>query len=113
MRYPKKEQEEAREWFLKNTHKGETVYTVLRHVSASGMSRKIGLILIKPGKRAEDEIVIFHPNWSAARLLGLSQDPHNDAVKIGGCGMDMGYHLVHSIAQAVYGDGYALKHRWL
>jgi hypothetical protein len=27
--------------------------------------------------------------------------------------MDMGYHAVHYLGRVLFGDGYALKHRWL
>jgi len=30
-----------------------------------------------------------------------------------GCGMDMGFHLVNSLAYILFGDGYALDQRWL
>ena len=44
------------------------------------------------------------------------------AVVIGGCGMDMGFALVHALSYALYPDGqdasgakpgYAFKHEWL
>jgi hypothetical protein len=30
-----------------------------------------------------------------------------------GCGMDMGFHVVYSLSQTLFNDGYALKQRWL
>jgi hypothetical protein len=40
----------------------------------------------------------------------LSYGAH-DGLKVSGAGMDMAYHVVHSLASVLYGDGYALNHR--
>ncbi len=87
--------------------KGSTVYTILRHVSASGMSRRISVITIdKDGMpRSVD--------YYAATALDWKHAIDDDGVTVGGTGMDMGFHLVHTLAHALYGDGYALKHDWL
>ena len=34
-------------------------------------------------------------------------------VGVGGCGMDMGFHLVYTLASVLYKDGYALTHRYI
>jgi hypothetical protein len=85
---------------------GSTVYTVLRHVSSTGMSRVIGLIVLQDN---EPRFYGYH----AAKALGWSWDGRRDGVKVGGCGMDMGFHLVYSLSRVLHGDGYALNHRWL
>ena len=36
-----------------------------------------------------------------------------NAVGVGGCGMDMGFHMVYTLASVLYGDGYALKERYI
>lgn len=106
---------EAIEWFKKNCPKGSTVYTVLRHRSASGMLRRIGLVVVLPGAKKKDEPVMLFPDWSGAVIYNdratLSTDP--EGITVRGGGMDMGFELVYSIARAVYDDGYALKHRWI
>ncbi len=83
---------------------GDTVYTILRHVSKSGMCRDIGMVILTPEGP-------LHPNYAIAEALGLSR--HGDAVRIKGCGMDMGFDIVHSLAQVLFKDGTALKHSWL
>lgn len=89
--------------------KGTTVYTILRHVSKSGMTRDIGLVVFQKGHEYP-----IHPNWSASKVLKwpLKTGSH-DAIRIGGCGMDMGFHLVYTLSSILYGDGYALKQEWL
>jgi hypothetical protein len=110
----KKEQEkrEARESLLRFIKKGGTVYTILRHVSGSGMSRDISIVTIDASGETS---AIFHPNFSAAKLLGYRLVTRNgsDALRVSGCGMDMGFHVVHSLGHALFGDGYALNHAWL
>jgi hypothetical protein len=111
----KKEQEKQeqtarlREWMPE----GSTVYTILRHVSASGMSRDISLIV--PRIDENGKVGFIHPNYVAAKVLGdrLVSKNGSDAIRIGGCGMDMGFHLVYSLSYALYGNGYALNHAWL
>jgi hypothetical protein len=100
--------------------KGTRVYTILRHVSASGMSRDISIVVFPEGEKYP-----IHPNYSAAKAMGWQLVTRNgsDAIRVGGCGMDMGFHLVHSISQKLYGwdkDGkynhegaYSLKQEWL
>lgn len=100
--------EKLREWFPK----GSTVYTILRKVSASGMSRQISVVCLRIDG---DKIIDLHPNWSVSKALGyrLNKGGAHDAVVISGCGMDMGFEIAYSLASLLHGDGYALSHRWL
>ena len=113
---------------------GTTVYTVLRHVSASGMSRRIDCYVIEDNK----------PRWITGYVktaLGMPRGKF-DAATVTGCGMDMGFHLVYNLSRTLWhsnftcigqgcrsndhsnGDrdytphlhsdgGYALKHEWM
>lgn len=40
-------------------------------------------------------------------------DHEHNGIKVEGAGMDMGFHLVYSLSQRLFGDGYKLSHRWL
>jgi hypothetical protein len=88
------------------------IYTILRHVSASGMSRDISLIYIKGNS-------VYHLNYSVAHALGdrLVSRNGSDAIRVHGTGMDMGFHLVYSLSSVLYAGqdraGYVLSHRWL
>jgi hypothetical protein len=103
MKYSKSEVEESlarlREWLKP----GDTVYTILRHRSASGMSREIGVTLLSNDERRG--IVDLHPNYAVARVLGARMGKR-DGIVLGGCGMDMGFHLVHSLSSALFPKGY-------
>lgn len=98
-----------REWMPE----GSTVYTILRHVSASGMSRDISLVV--PWADEWGKVGFIHPNYGASKVLGgrLVTKNGSDAIRIGGGGMDMGFHLVYSLSHALYGNEYALNHSWL
>jgi hypothetical protein len=112
MRKTTEEQNEAKEKLLGWIKRGDTVYTVCDHVSRSGMMRHIRLVVPLIGD--DGKIHFIHPNFAAATVLGYSQvKKGNNALKVGGCGMDMGFHLVYSLAQNLFGDGYALNHEWL
>lgn len=101
---------------------GATVYTELKRVSKSGMSRVISLKAIQDG-----EIIAL--DYLASRVTGYRLDS-NGGLKVGGCGMDMGFHLVYVLGSALWphgtpephdsrngvpdtDGGYALRHQWL
>jgi len=103
------EHAEALEWFRKNFPPGSTLYTVLRNVSRSGMTRHIGLVGFLDGERRYP----VHPNYSGSLLYGSHVNKCGDGIVVSGCGMDMGFNLVYVIAYAVHGDGYAYQQEWL
>lgn len=89
---------------------GDTVFTSLEHVSQSGMSRVIQLHIFRGDVRNPSHYVL---GYNAARLLGYSYDSDREGVKIAGAGMDMGFALVYDLSRVLFGDGYALNHRWI
>ncbi len=107
---------------------GDVVHTILRHCSRSGMSRSISLIANVDGNA-------FDITFWVARALADRIDSKHGGIKVGGCGMDMGFHVVYSLGRVLFPDGfklskgqhgrngdasgydndagYALTHRWL
>jgi len=87
------------------------VFTVLRHVSRSGMMRHLSLFVVFNGEPIE----ITHRAASALDWR-VTDRGH---LKVAGCGMDMGFHTVYSLARTVLertegaDHGYGLAHRWL
>jgi hypothetical protein len=129
-RYSKTQVEEATAELRRICPPGTAVYTVLRHVSRSGMLRKIKLHIVRKG-------VVIGIGWYAARILRAPIDGDH-AVTVTGCGMDMGFHAVNALSYALHGyrpkgdgaaseaaggrlkprrghyrAGYSLIHRWL
>jgi hypothetical protein len=82
----------------------DTIYTVLRHVSSSGMQREISVKMIDAGR-------IIHLDYLVGTALGMKQGTHN-GLKVRGCGMDMGFHLVDTINR-VCGAGKQFRHEWV
>jgi hypothetical protein len=114
--------EQARAKLLEWLKPGQTVYTILRHCSASGMSSRISLII-----KTDDDLQDI-TGW-VADLLD-SKGNIDKGITVGGCGMDMGFHLVYNLDAALWpkgtpkphgkrngqpdsDGGYALNHRWL
>lgn len=81
---------------------GDTIYTILRHCSASGMTRWISLVVARADGGAGDLVDI---SWQAARVMGSSVNIGHDGIKIGGAGMDMGFALVYDLGRYLYRDG--------
>ena len=78
---------------------GDTIYTVLRHKSASGMSRSISLFMIRNGEPVDID-------YRAAQLLGDKIDNNHGGIKIGGAGMDMGFALVYNLSRSLFPNTY-------
>lgn len=67
----------------------DTIYTVIRHVSASGMQREISVKMIDAGR-------IIHLDYLVSTATGKKLGKHGGIV-MKGCGMDMGFALVDGI----------------
>ena len=87
---------------------GDTVYTVLRHVSRSGMQRQLSVIVFQDGH-------VFHPNWSVAVLTGarLNRAGARDAIVMNGCGYNQGHEIVSNLSMALGLGLNALRHEEL
>lgn len=87
------------------------VYTILRHVTRSGMSRSITCFVVVDGEP-------WTLDYRVSKILGWRTDERHGGIRVSGCGMDMGFHLVYSLSRSVYSadesdPGYKLKHRWM
>lgn len=112
---------------------GDTVYTILRHRARSGMFRVISLYIPDTDHKGSPDIRCI--DGDVCTVLGYTYNTKHDGVPVGGCGMDMGFHLVYNLSRALFpkgfkvpkgksgrnGDtsghdrdgGYALNHRWM
>ena len=109
MKHTKEEIAEAKKRLLNILKPGSKIYTILRHRSSSGMSRVIDLIFIDAEysgslHHMEAKPNIYRIGYNVAIVLGLKWD-NRDGIKVGGCGMDMGFHLVYSLGSALWGHG--------
>lgn len=114
----KQEQEQEREsakvYLLSvlNKQARPTLYTSLKYVSSSGMSRDMKVLLADGGE-------IIDVTWYAGKLgIGTLKERNGQRViRVSGCGMDMGFHVVYSISAMLYGyeerGAYTIRHEWI
>ena len=81
---------------------GDTVYCILRHRSASGMSRVIEFIAIKDNapRRLSGYI---------STALSMPYNRKHDGVTVSGCGMDMGFYVVYNLGRVLWPEGFGVK----
>lgn len=106
---------------------GNTVHCVLRHVSKSGMQRRIDFYVMKGNEP-------WYITYDIGKVCDYRQH-HDGGLVVGGAGMDMGFSVVYNLGRTLFpkgfklakgqygrnGDksgfdddgGYALKHSWL
>jgi hypothetical protein len=97
------EREQACSELRETLKPGTTVYTVLRRVSRSGMSRDIDVYVIENGEPRRI-------TWTVAKAADLTYNRKAEAIKIGGCGMDMGFAIVYNLSRSLYShNGHSFK----
>lgn len=106
----KTEQQEAIERLRSWIKPGDTLFTILRHRSASGMSRVIDVVAVR-GTREKPEVSAC--GYNIALALGWRFDRQREGIRVGGCGMDMGFHVIYELSSVLFADGYKLTQRWL
>jgi hypothetical protein len=98
---------------LRNTFpSGSTVTTTIKNVSRSGMGRSIAVFA------TDDKGIICNVSRDVARVCEWRYDNDRQAVYVSGCGMDMAFHLVYTLAHVLYRTdenwqraGYLLENR--
>ena len=107
------DRKEAIESLRESLKPGDTVYTVLRHVSRSGMSRTISAHSFEQhykddecGESTEDYIQPLWLSYNVAKAIESPFDPNREGVKMSGCGMDMGFALVYDLSRVLWPDGF-------
>lgn len=106
-RQTKKERQSERDESIARLRKllkpGDTVYVACSHVARSGMSRRLRLFVVRKGE-------IQSITCDAARAVGWRlKDGWHWEIVIPGCGMDMGFHAVYSLARTLFPNGGPLR----
>ena len=84
---------------------GDTVYTNLKSVSKSGMLRHIQVLTIKNNRPT---------NWTHLVSIALDMKHRRElGLRVGGCGMDMGFYVVNYLSKVLFDSDYALKQEWI
>ena len=107
----KRQQSERDEYVakLRETLKpGDTLHTVLRSVSRSGMSRVIDVYHFYTDPKTGEIRQEWLSYWIAKACEFSFQDKSgaHEGIKIGGCGMDMGFEIVYTLGRTLYPDGF-------
>lgn len=130
MKYSKEAVENELAYLRSILKPGSEVYTTVKSVAKSGMSRTMTLHVVLDGE-------IRGITYSAAVVLGKPAQ-RDGTIRVHGCGMDMGFHIVYTLSRILFPDGfipaeagheygrngvpatdldknggYALKQRWL
>jgi len=130
-KYTKQEQENSVILLKKYLKPGDTLYTVLRHVSKSGMYRAIDCYSIKCVKGKVEKQWL---SYLVAKAIRERFDERWEAIGVSGGGMDMGYYLMMGLSYTLHGHnpkgdggkspgvsprpghyqaGYSLNHEWI
>ena len=98
-------QKEALRELKEMIKENETIYTILREVSRSGMRRKLSVLIVRDNR-------IENITYLVANALDykLNEDGH---LIIDGTGFDVGEYVVYQLSLKLFGNGYKLKHKWL
>lgn len=81
---------------------GDRVYVHCTHVARSGMSRDLRLQIVNSRR----EIQGITPLVARATGHQLVENKHGEwTLRIGGCGMDMGFAVVHDLGRALFPNG--------
>jgi hypothetical protein len=99
MNAKQKEQQEAVRELREILKPGDTVYTNLKHVSRSGMSRVIMPFIIRDNSPR-------YIGWIVAKAIDERYNREKEGVVMGGCGMDMGFELVYRLSRVLFPDGF-------
>lgn len=94
------EQQESIAYLRKILRPGTTVYTVIRSVSSSGMSRTMDVYTIHKGQ-------LTYLTGYVAKVTGSSRTKQG-AIRSQGGGMDMGFALIYYLSRVLYPKGFKL-----
>lgn len=80
---------------------GSTVYVVQRHVSQSGMMRRLSVFAI-----ADNDL--RNVTHMVSKVTHYNEAARSEGLVVRGCGMDMHFAVVYDLSSVLYGNGYAL-----
>ena len=84
----------------------DTIYSIINHVSRSGMTRHISFFKIVNN---EPQYI----NHEINKLLDYKFNKNYNSLVVGGCGMDMAFHVVYQYGQVKHDNGYYYRSRIL
>ena len=107
-------QTQTRELAIENLKRhlqpGDTVYTITRHISSSGMTWHVSAVIFTKESHAA-----LHPNPAISMITGykLHDNGPRYVIVMRGCGYGHGATLVSDLAYELFGKDNALEHEEL
>lgn len=96
---------------LKNWIKeDDTIYYIVKNVSSSGMYRHIDFYKFDV---ADGKIVKSWLSYNIAKALDYPFKEKTNCVGVSGCGMNMAFHVISQMAEALFGNYKKLKYEAL
>ena len=104
-----KAEQDARKFLL--SLKGRKIYATINSVSRSGMSRRIEFyVIMQADELGTDQPDIRRIGWYIHKATGRKYDADKGGLLVGGCGMDMIFHVLSNLNYAAakweLGDSY-------
>ena len=107
-----------------------TLYSILRHVSKSGASRRISFLVADRCGVNLPDCRVRDVTWHVGNVTGYRAGARGQGLVVNGGGMDMGFQVAYALGQALWPKGtpephgtrngvpdseggYAIKHSWL
>ena len=75
-----------------------TIYSVIKHVSQSGLTRHISFYYVEEGQ-------LYCMNHQISEATGYKFNKNYDSLVVRGCGMDMAFHVVEHYSRATGKEG--------
>ena len=94
---------ECRAALLKLLKPGDKVYGIVKHVSQSGMSRRIGFHAFRYNRKLRTVEHVYLTGYMA----GLFGQKHNNdgTITVSGCGMDMIFDCIYNMGRMLWPNG--------
>jgi|TARA_R110000824_G_C14665472_1_gene618381 hypothetical protein len=90
---------------------GDTIYYIIRNVSAAGTYRHIDFFKFDTNEKGE--LSKYWLSYNMAKALGYTFKEKTNSIGVSGCGMDMGFSVISSLGYALFDDYKKLKHEQL
>lgn len=99
-RVSKKDRQKAIDRLKDLLKPGDTVHTLVRHVSQSGMMRIIDVYKFACDDKGR--VTRYWLSYSVAKVLEWPFNKKRAGIRVDGCGMDMGFHLVYTLGRVLF-----------
>lgn len=97
---------EAKLQLLEDLHPGDTVWTILRHAAASGMTRWISPVIPQKALNGRTEYWLVDLTYTVSVAMHCATHERWGGIKRPGFGMDMGFELVYSLSRTLWPGGF-------